>query len=167
MSFPVEAVPDGAVYAPHHYIYGIALALVMVFVVWDNFSDREPLLTALALGVGLFGFLFVWKWYPVAGASMSLAGPVFAILFVLMGWFGLSVGDVWNEYPVRYRALTIIFAVLALDDAVEHAFDIWTPFDWIWNEFLYDDIGMVTLVTFAVLFGILILGVVYSETKES
>jgi len=167
MSFPVEAVPDGAVFAPHHYIYGMILALVMVFVVWDNFSDREPLLTALALGMGLFGFLFVWEWYPVAGALMSLVGPVFAVLFVLMGWAGLSVGDVWSEYPIRYRVATVVFSVFALDDAIEHAFDVWTPFDWIWNEFLYYRIGVVTVIALAIGFGVLVIYAVYDETKDS
>ena len=52
MSFPVEAVPDGAVYAPHHYIYGIALALVMVFVVWDNLCGGGAVGTGGGGGVG-------------------------------------------------------------------------------------------------------------------
>jgi len=90
--FPHEAVPDGAAFAPHHYIYGLLLVTALVAVVWDNFPDREPLLVALGAGAGLFGFLLVWPWYPVAGASLSLAGPVICLAAVLLGWSGTAVG---------------------------------------------------------------------------
>lgn len=161
-NFPVDAVPDGAVFAPHHYIYAMALSLLMVFVVWDNFNDREPLYTATALGVGLFGFLFVWQYYPAPGAILSLIGPLLAILFILMGWVGLSIGGVWDDYPLKFRLLTIFFALVALDDAVEHAFDIWTPLDWFWESFLID------YFTEAILFGvgIVVVAIAYAIVRE-
>lgn len=47
-SFPAEQVPDGAILAPHHFYWGGFLAL--------------------------FGFLFVWKYYPALGATLALFG---------------------------------------------------------------------------------------------
>lgn len=143
--YPHEPIPDGAVMAPHHYTYGLLLAALLVGVVWDNYPDREPLLAVLGAGTGLFGFLFVWPWYPAAGASLTLAGPVITIAAVLLGWSGTAVGGVWDDYPIRYRVGVVLFSLVALDDAAEHAFGVWTPLDALWNGGLYEHASTVSL----------------------
>jgi len=162
--YPHEAVPDGAVFAPHHYIYGLLLVAALVAVVWDNYPDREPLLVGLGAGTGLFGFLFVWPWYAAAGATLSLAGPIICVVAVLLGWAGTPVGDVWDDYPTRYRLGVVLFALLALDDAVEHAFGVWTPLDAAWNAGLYEHASLVSLVLLGVLIGSIVVYSVYRQT---
>lgn len=152
--FPVESVPDGAIFAPHHYTYGLALSLLLVLIVWDNFRDREPLLAAVGCGAGLFGFLFVWPYYDAAGATLALAGPIIAAGAVLAGWTGAAVGDVWDEYPRRYRVGVVVFSLLALDDAVEHAFGVWTPADALWGAGLYENASLLVLGLLAALVAI-------------
>ena len=159
--YPHEAVPDGAVLAPHHYIYGLLIVAALVGVVWDNYPDREPLLVALGAGTGLFGFLFVWPWYPPAGASLSLAGPIVCVLAVLLGWVGTPVGGVWDDYPTRYRVGVVLFALVALDDAVEHAFGVWTPLDALWNGGLYEHASLVSLVLVGAAAAAIAVGSVY------
>ena len=160
--FPAEAVPDGAILAPHHYTYGALLALLAVGVVWDNYRDREPLIAAASVGAGLFGFVSVWPYYPVAGALLALAGPVVAIGAVVLGTLGLSVGGVWDDYPVRMRAAVVVACLITLDDGVEHAFGVWTPLDALWGSGLYDRAPLVVgvLAAFA---GAAVVWSVYTE----
>ncbi|MFW5896346.1 MAG: hypothetical protein ACOCUA_03080 [archaeon] len=163
MTFPHEAVPDGAIFAPHHYTYGALLAILAVFIVWDNYRDREPLLAAVGLGMGLFGFLSVWPYYPPAGAILALTGPLVAIAAVVAGSFGLAVGDVWDDYPRRERVAVVLFSLVALDDALEHAFGVWTPLDALWASGLSERttplvVGVVALLVAG--------GVVYAVASE-
>jgi len=153
MTFPAEAVPDGAVFAPHHYTYALLLVLLVTLVVWDNYRDREPLIVAAAAGMGLFGFFSVWPYYPTAGAILALGAPVVVIGAVLSGWLGFSVGGVWDDYQPRFRLAAIGFALLALDDAVEHAFGVWTPFDALWSAGLMDRAPTVVVAALALLVG--------------
>jgi len=74
MIFPAESVPDGNIFAPHHFYSGILIS-------W-------------------FGFQYVWPRYPRIGATMTLLG-----------------------------------LAIATDDAVSHAFGVWTPLDWGWAQF--------------------------------
>lgn len=131
--FPYEAVPDGNVAAPHHYYYFLLGALLVIAAVWDNYRCREPLLTASLLLAGLFGFVAVWPRWHVAGALLAVAAPTLAIVIIMLGWGGLSIGDVWDDYPRKYRVGTIALTALALDDAYDHAFEFTTPLDWVWN----------------------------------
>lgn len=161
--FPHDPIPDGAILAPHHYTYGLALVLLVVAIVWDNYRDREPLFAALGAGVGLFGFLFVWQYYPKAGAILALAGPVVTIGAVLLGSTGFAVGGVWDDYPPRYRVATVLFSLVALDDAVEHAFGVATPGDTLWVRYLSDRVALTAVVALALLVGAGVLYAVYGE----
>lgn len=163
---PHDPVPDGAVFAPHHYIYALGLVLLVVAVVWDDYRDREPLLVALGAGVGLFGFLFVWQYYPAAGAILSLAGPLVTIGGVLLGSTGTAVGDVWDDYPLRYRAAAVVFSLVALDDAVEHAFGWPTPLDVLWVRYLSDRVALTAVVALALLVGVGVVYAVYDDTPK-
>lgn len=131
--FPAEQIPDGALMAPHHYLYGAYLTIVCLLVVWNDYESREPLLVILAVGISLFGWAHVWKPYPVPGALMTLAGLAVALVVVTMGWHGYWIGDVWDEYDVRWRWATLFFLLVALDDAISHSFGVWTPLDWLWK----------------------------------
>jgi len=164
--FPAEAVPDGAILAPHHYIYGMLLVLVVIGMVWDNYADREPLLAVLGAGSGLFGFVSVWPYYPVAGALLALLGPVVVIAAVTVGSFGLAVGDVWDDYPRRQRAAAVLLSLVALDDVVEHAFGVPTPLDVIWNGYLYQHATVVFPLVAAGGLAVVIIVAVYVEDRE-
>lgn len=74
--FDPEQEPDGDATAPHHMWVGLAVAA--------------------------FGFGSVWKYYPVTGSLMTLAG-----------------------------------LLIALDDAIEHTFDVETPLDMLWKKLIY------------------------------
>ena len=166
MSFPHEVVPDGAIFAPHHYIYGVGLVCVVVALVWDNYRAREPLLAALGALTGLFGFLFVWQYYPAAGAAMSLLGPAITIAAVVLGWTGTAVGGVWDDYPVRYRLTAVFFSLVALDDGIEHAFGWPTPLDLIWNRYLTEHVPLVAVGLVGLLAAVVVVRAVYADPKR-
>lgn len=126
---PAEAVPDGFAWAPHHLTWGLLITLLIVFIVWDDYRRKEPVITTGAVGLALFSFLFIWPFYPVLGALGTLAG-VSAALAV-----ALAPGE-WDVYPTRYRILAASAALIALDDAVSHAFGVWTPVDALWKVML-------------------------------
>lgn len=130
MRFPVEAVPDGHPFAPHHLTWAVLLLLVAVWVVSDNFPHREPLLAGVGGVLALFAFLFIWPFYPQPGATLTLFGVLVALVGVLLP------GGVWASYPVGWRGLALLAVLVALDDAVSHAFGIWTPVDWAWRAYL-------------------------------
>ncbi|WP_353634592.1 hypothetical protein ABSL23_02235 [Halobacterium sp. NMX12-1] len=128
MTFPAEAIPDGAVLAVHHLITGLLTVLLAVWVVADNYAHREPLLAMVGAVFALVGFLLVWKWYPMTGAAMTLAGVVLVLL-------GVSLpGGMWSGYPLTWRVVALAGGLVALDDAVSHAFGIWTPLDAGWGQ---------------------------------
>lgn len=57
-------------------------------------------------------------------------------------WVGLAItafgfGSVWRYYPVTGSVMTIVGLLIALDDAIEHTFDVATPLDLLWGRFLY------------------------------
>jgi hypothetical protein len=127
VTFPAEAVPDGHVFAPHHLTWGALLAGLVVFVVADNYRHREPLAALFGVVLALFGFLTVWKFYPATGALLTLGGC--ALVLAGVCW----PGGIWTSYPLRWRVLAFLAGCVALDDAVSHAFGVWTPVDWLWT----------------------------------
>jgi len=127
MDFPDDEIPDGDVFAPHHYTYALLISVLATLVVWDDYSYQEPVMVMALLGIGLFAFLFVWTYYPVAGSVFSLLAPCAVIAVVAIEW---------TIYPMMIRYVVIGGAVLSLDDAVEHAFGVPTPADIIWKKML-------------------------------
>lgn len=162
--FPADAIPDGAVIAPHHYVYGMLLVGLVAGIVWDDYRHREPLFTAVGVGLGLFGFVFTWPFYPVAGAVLSLFGPVVSIMAVVAG-YATPEFAYWDDYPVRYRIATLVFSLIALDDAVEHAFGVATPLDVLWNAGLADRAPLVAVVLVAVGLALATAYAVYAESR--
>lgn len=131
MSFPHEAVPDGAVFGPHHLYVGVLVVAFAVWVVSDNLPHREPLVTAAGALFALFGFALVWPYYPETGAAMALAGLVLALAGVV--W----PGGMWAAYSWHWRAVAFAGVFIAADDVIEHAFGVWTFFDWVFGRFIH------------------------------
>jgi hypothetical protein len=79
--FPAEDEPDGDVLAPHHFYVGALLA-------W-------------------FGFMFVWPYYPEAGAAMTIVGTLVLIDDVVSHAFGVwtPLDAVWKRvlWPIVRR----------------------------------------------------------------
>jgi len=79
--FTPEAVPDGAVLAPHHFYLGVGLA------VW--------------------GFVLMWPWYPRTGALMTLIGLWVAVDDAVQHALQVTtpLGWLWHEalLPILYH----------------------------------------------------------------
>ncbi|WP_435175249.1 hypothetical protein [Halorussus sp. AFM4] len=123
MNFPAESIPDGALYAPHHYLYALYLVLFVSARKWDIYPREEPVFVAGSALAGLFGWVHVWRYYPAPGAVLCLLGAVGVILG----------GVVTTRYGLRWRLSVVWTGLVALDDAVSHAFGVWTPLDWLWG----------------------------------
>lgn len=128
MIFPHEAIPDGNVWGPHHFYIAFFAAMFILATVWDNYRDHEPVFVAAGLLISLFGFSFIWPFYPVVGSMLCLLG--------LSGSSGAIFRPYWQDFP-RSRVLTAVFLAVAWDDALEHAFGLPTPLDWIWGCCIY------------------------------
>ncbi|WP_158057202.1 hypothetical protein [Halorussus halophilus] len=123
MPFPAESIPDGALFAPHHFLYGLYLVLFRCARKWDNYPRTEPLVVAGSALFALFGWAHLWRYYPVAGATVCVVGTL-----------GTVVGGlVTTKYGRRWQLFVVWSALVALDDAISHAFGVWTPLDWLWN----------------------------------
>jgi hypothetical protein len=131
VSFPHESVPDGVIGAPHHLYVGLLVLLFAVFVVADDYRQREPLVAIVGAVLALFAFATVWPFYHVTGALLTLAG----LLVVLIGI--LWPGGMWSGYPLKWRLVAFAGVLIAADDAVSHAFGVWTPLDAGWGQVYY------------------------------
>ncbi|PSQ06131.1 hypothetical protein BRC97_07060 [Halobacteriales archaeon QS_6_71_20] len=125
--FPAEAVPDGAVIAGHHAIYGLLAALVVLGTVWDDYRGREPLAEFSGVAAGLFAFVFVWPHQHDVGATLAHVGPLLALAWM---W---RPGSAWGRlYPRRVRAVATGAILVGLDDVIEHAWPVPSPLDTGW-----------------------------------
>lgn len=126
--FPADEVPDGSFFAPHHFLWGAYLVLFVAFVAWDD-RERKPVAAVGGVLASLFGWYHVWRFYPVYGATLVLTGVGVATAAVL----GRRL---WREYPRHLQALALVFLLVAIDDAVDHAFVVGTSLDWLWEAHL-------------------------------
>jgi len=135
VSFPVEPVPDGHVLGPHHLYIGVIGMLLVAGIVWDNHRHREPVLFAGAALAALFAFMYVWPFYAATGATLSLLALLAALAAPLIpGWF-------WSTVSLPVRVAAVVAVLVALDDAVSHAFGVWTPLDALWKIAIYPFVG--------------------------
>jgi hypothetical protein len=164
--FPHHVVPDGTLLAPHHFYTGVLLAGLLAWWASGGETDTRSFgamarekagFTLGALAVSAFAWFTLWGGpSPFLGAVGTLAGLAGALVAVVAAPFwsrwrwtrdvtmptgGLRaiparlVVRVWSVLTVR--SLTALGVLIALDDAVEHAFGIWTPLDWFWGAFLH------------------------------
>lgn len=129
--FPHDQIPDGAVMAPHHAYIGLVFLALAMFMVWDD-RPADPVATFLSGILTLFGFLFVWPYYPVTGAAMAVTGLAAAPVAAYVD------RDVFLKANSTKTALAFaaIGWLIAVDDVVEHAFGISTPLDLLFNELI-------------------------------
>jgi hypothetical protein len=119
MIFPHDAVPDGHIGAPHHLYVGILIAVLGFASAWDD-QQRDPLLAAGGIGMTLFAFALVWPFYAALGALLTLFGLIVTAVGALTA----------RELFAKKHAMLVSAGILiAADDAVEHAFGVWTPLD--------------------------------------
>lgn len=132
LAFPVEAVPDGAILAPHHLYIGALLVILGALRAWDDHPKREPIVAMSGAIAACFAFLTVWPLYHWAGAAITVIATGLLVAAPLIAPF-------WREYRWRSsRALVLLGGLVMLDDIVSHAFGVWTPLDgWIWRALLY------------------------------
>lgn len=64
---------------PHHRYIGVLVAGVAVWVVSDDYPNREPLVVAVGALTALFAFATVWLYYHGTGAALALAGLLVAL----------------------------------------------------------------------------------------
>lgn len=121
--FPAETLPDGALFGPHHFLYPLYAMLFVAARKWDIHPRKEPVLIVASALLALFAWAHVWKYYPVFGATMALAGVCGTILGGLLTW----------RYGRRFQLGVVVLGVASLDDAVSHAFGVWTPLDHVWG----------------------------------
>ena len=126
--FPAEAVPDGAILAPHHLPIGVGITLFLMALAWND-STGEPAVMLAGLGAALFAFWFVWPYYPATGAALVLAG-------LLLASTAFVARSFWRGYPLAFQVAVAVGLLVALDDALSHAFGIWTPLDWLFKVWM-------------------------------
>jgi hypothetical protein len=123
----LESAPDGHTLAPHHYTWGALLAFWAATYAWDRFSDREPVVVTLGLAVGLFSFITIWRFYPVAGSIGAGFGTTIATVGLLR----------FRRYATRPAFALAAVGVLAMvDDWTSHTFEVWTPLDWLFEAYI-------------------------------
>lgn len=128
IGFPVDLIPDGHPFAPHHLYWASFGALLVLLTMWDN-RRADPWVAAGALVTVLFAFGSIWPFYHDFGAAVTLAGLTMALGAPLRRSY-------WSGVGRRRTALYILFVLAALDDAVEHALGVWTPLDWLFNQYV-------------------------------
>jgi hypothetical protein len=79
VNFPAEEEPDGDVMAPHHFYIGIMAAV--------------------------FGFTFIWPYYPLSGATAVLIGTAILLDDVLSHVFGMWTPLDWLFKVAMKRGL--------------------------------------------------------------
>jgi hypothetical protein len=121
--FPAETIPDGALFGPHHFLYPLYAMLFVAARKWDIHPRKEPVLVVASALLALFAWAHLWKYYPVAGATLALVGVCGTILGGLLT----------RRYGRRFQLGVVVLGVAALDDAVSHAFGVWTPLDHVWG----------------------------------
>lgn len=117
--FPVDQVPDGAPFAPHHLYVGLIVLLLGMASAWDD-QQADPLLTAFGVALSLFSFALVWPFYGAVGAMGTLLG---------LALVGIGIVRERVFFGRKQMALALTGLAIAADDVLEHAFGIPTPLD--------------------------------------
>lgn len=127
MPFPAESVPDGAFFAPHHFLYSLYAVVVVYVLKLHGDQESEPALILVSAAVALFGWFHFWPYYPATGAVVSLVGT----LGVIAG------GIVHVDVPTRWRAAVVALGLFALEDWIDHALEVDTPASIVFDQYVY------------------------------
>lgn len=95
----------------------------------DDYRDREAWVVALGALTALVAFALTWL-IPGSGRA-SRCGPARGA----HGGRGPSV--LGGVLVVGLRGAALLAVLVALDDAVEHAFPVGSPLDWFWTKWLF------------------------------
>lgn len=81
---PVEHIPDGSIWYPHHFWTGLLVAALGVYA---HRSDGRAVTTVAGMAVAAYGWLFLWQngVGPFWGAMFSVAGVTVATGAVVAG----------------------------------------------------------------------------------
>jgi len=131
--FPHDTVPDGHVAAPHHFYIGIIIVAIALAVVWDD-QKADAVVSLSALCGALFGFAFVWPFYPAVGALLTLAATAVVPVALLYERHIFSRAEL---------AGACVGWIIAADDVLEHAFGVSTPLDILFVKYLLPAIQFV------------------------
>lgn len=69
----------------------------------------------------------------------NVLAPHHLYIGLILSGFGFLF--VWPLYPETGSAMTIIGLLVAADDAISHAFGVWTPLDWVWEKYLKEHVS--------------------------
>lgn len=131
MAFPVEPVPDGAFFAPHHFLYPLYAVLTLYVVKLNDDPDSKPVLIPIGAVVALVGWFHFWPFYPVTGAILALVGV-----------FGVIVGGiVHTDVSDRWRVSVIALGLFALEDWIDHGTGIETPVSVLFSDHIRHLLG--------------------------
>jgi hypothetical protein len=137
--YPAEAVPDGNLLAPHHYLLGVYALVVVALLVLNDSRTTDPLGVLAGACVALFAWHHLWGLYPIVGATAALGGlvVVLAALVIPVEVAGVPIGGFWNRYGRELGLVVLVATLVALDDWVSHALGWPTPLDWVWHVAIY------------------------------
>lgn len=126
MSFPAESVPDGAIFAPHHFLYPLYAVLVLYFLKLNDDPERKPALVLVGPVVALVGWFHFWPYYPGTGAIIAAVGVILCIIG----------GIAHRNVETHWRISIVALCLLSLEDWVDHAFDVDTPASLAFHEYI-------------------------------
>ena len=106
----------------------------------DNYRDCEAWVVAGGALTALVAFALTWRHYPAVGAALTLLG-------LLVAFAAVVIRPYWAAYSwVGLRGAALLAVLVALDDAVEHAFPVGSPLDWFWIEWLYPAVRVIEAI---------------------
>lgn len=90
--FPVETIPDGSIWYPHHFWTGLFVAVLAMYA---DRRDGRPLGTMTGILTGTYAWLFLWH-----NATSPFWGAAFSLFGVTLGTLAVVGGPYWRQYPV-------------------------------------------------------------------
>lgn len=126
MPFPAEPVPDGAFFAPHHFLLPLYVVLIIYLLRLDDDPEERPALILVGVIVALVGWFHFWPYYPKVGTVVALVG----VLVVMAG------GIVYRDVAPHWRFTVVVLGIVALDDWIDHALPVETPASVMFQEYI-------------------------------
>lgn len=62
----------------------------------------------------------------------NVLAPHHLYLGLILTWYGFMF--VWPVYPATGAFSVLVGLLIAADDAISHAFGVWTPIDWAYKQ---------------------------------